>query len=59
MTYLAQQFFDKSSEREYIALVWGDVVEDKGTIDEFIEDIPKTDYNDCLPRCDYAKAVIH
>ena len=41
MTHLAQQFFDKSSEREYIALVWGDVVEDKGTIDKFIGRHPK------------------
>lgn len=41
MTHLAQQFFDKSSEREYIALVWGNVVEDKGTIDEFIGRHPK------------------
>ena len=32
MTHLAKQFFDKTSEREYIALVWGDVKEDQGTI---------------------------
>ena len=32
MTYLAKQFFDKTSEREYIALVWGNVEEDEGTI---------------------------
>mgnify|MGYP001163477671 CR=1 FL=1 len=31
MTHLAQQFFDKTSEREYIALVWGDVKEDQGS----------------------------
>ena len=33
MTHLAKQFFDKTSEREYIALVWGDVKEDQGTIE--------------------------
>jgi len=32
MTKLAQQFFDKTTERLYYALVWGDVLEDKGTI---------------------------
>ncbi|WP_276392851.1 RluA family pseudouridine synthase [Eudoraea chungangensis] len=32
MTHLAKQFFDKTSEREYIALVWGNVEEDEGTI---------------------------
>jgi len=29
---LAKQFFDHSVKREYIALVWGDLKEDKGTI---------------------------
>ena len=33
MTHLAKQFEAKTSEREYIALVWGNVVEDKGTIE--------------------------
>lgn len=32
MTNLAKQFEDKTSEREYIALVWGNVKEDEGTI---------------------------
>ncbi|MCL4156051.1 UNVERIFIED_CONTAM: hypothetical protein GTU68_061647 [Idotea baltica] len=32
MTHLAKQFFDKTSEREYIALVWGNVEEDEGTV---------------------------
>jgi 23S rRNA pseudouridine1911/1915/1917 synthase len=32
MTHLAKQFEDKTSEREYIALVWGNVKEDEGTI---------------------------
>ena len=32
MTHLSKQFFDKTSERKYLALVWGDVKEDKGTI---------------------------
>ena len=32
MTHLAKQFEDKTSEREYVALVWGNVKEDEGTI---------------------------
>jgi len=32
MTHLAKQFEDKTTEREYIALVWGNVKEDEGTI---------------------------
>lgn len=31
--FLAKQFFDHSTERLYYALVWGNIVEDKGTID--------------------------
>ena len=33
MTHLAKQFADKTSEREYIALVWGNVKDDEGTIE--------------------------
>jgi 23S rRNA pseudouridine1911/1915/1917 synthase len=29
---LAKQFFDRTTDREYVALVWGDVAEDAGTI---------------------------
>jgi 23S rRNA pseudouridine1911/1915/1917 synthase len=32
MTRLAKQFEDKTSEREYVALVWGNVKEEEGTI---------------------------
>ncbi|WP_035842640.1 RluA family pseudouridine synthase [Crocinitomix catalasitica] len=32
LTHLAKQFYDRTSERKYYALVWGDVVEDEGTI---------------------------
>ncbi len=32
LTHLAKQFFDRTSERRYYALVWGDVKEDEGTI---------------------------
>ena len=32
MAHLAQQFFDITSERSYLALVWGDPTDDKGTV---------------------------
>ena len=41
MTHLAKQFFNKTTEREYIALVWGDVKEDHGTIEGNIGRHPK------------------
>jgi 23S rRNA pseudouridine1911/1915/1917 synthase len=34
--HLSKQFFHHTVKREYVALVWGDVVEDEGTIDSFI-----------------------
>jgi len=33
MAHLAKQFEDKTTEREYIAIVWGNVKEDSGTIE--------------------------
>ncbi len=33
MTHLAKQFEAKTSEREYVALVWGNVKDDQGTIE--------------------------
>ena len=36
MTHLAKQFFDKTSQRRYYALVWGDVKDDTGTIEGHI-----------------------
>jgi 23S rRNA pseudouridine1911/1915/1917 synthase len=33
MSHLAKQFEAKTSEREYVALVWGNVTEEKGTIE--------------------------
>ena len=32
MAHLSKQFFDKTTERLYYALVWGNVADDKGTI---------------------------
>ena len=41
MTHLARQFYEKTSEREYIALVWGNIDEDEGTIEGNIARNPK------------------
>ncbi len=41
MTHLSKQFFDKSTEREYVALVWGNVTDDEGTIEGNIGRHPK------------------
>lgn len=36
MSELQKQFAEKSTEREYVALVWGNVLEDEGTIESYI-----------------------
>ena len=41
MTKLSDQFAKKTSKREYLALVWGNPVNDEGTIDKVIGRNPK------------------
>jgi len=41
ITKLAQQFADKTSTRKYLALVWGDVKEDEGTVEGNLGRNPK------------------
>lgn len=41
MNHLAKQFFNKTSEREYVALVWGNLPEDEATITGHIGRHPK------------------
>ncbi len=41
MNHLSLQFAEKTSEREYVALVWGNVEEDEGTIEGNIGRHPK------------------
>lgn len=41
MNHLAKQFFHKTSQREYVALVWGNMDEDEGTIEGNIGRSPK------------------
>ena len=41
LSHLSKQFFHKTSEREYLALVWGDVKEDEGIVEGHIARHPK------------------
>ena len=41
MAHLSKQFFNKTSEREYVALVWGHMEDDEGTIEGNIGRHPK------------------
>jgi len=41
MAHLSLQFAEKKSEREYVALVWGNIVEDEGSIEGNIGRHPK------------------
>lgn len=41
MTHLSKQFFDKTSEREYVALAWGNMEDDEGRIEGNIARHPK------------------
>tara|TARA_R110000868_G_scaffold3388_9_gene21922 strand:+ start:2298 stop:3341 length:1044 start_codon:yes stop_codon:yes gene_type:complete len=41
MTHLSLQFAEKTSEREYVALVWGNIEDDEGTIEGHIGRHPK------------------
>ena len=41
LTHLGKQFFDHSIERKYLALVWGELAEDEGTIRGYLARDPK------------------
>lgn len=41
MVHLSKQFFNKTSEREYVAIVWGNMEEDEGTVEGHIGRHPK------------------
>ncbi len=61
MAHLAKQFFDRSTERTYHALVWGDFKEEEGTIDVPIgRSFKDRKVMDTFPEGDYGKhAVTH
>ena len=63
MTHLSKQFFNKTSEREYIALVWGNVEEESGTIEGNIGRHPKNRLQNTVYEDDFEErgkpAVTH
>ena len=61
MTKLAKQFFDRTIDRKYIALVWGNVNDDEGTITGHIgRDLKNRKVFTVFPNGDYGKhAVTH
>lgn len=61
MAHLSKQFFDRTTERLYYALVWGDVKEDTGTIEGHVGRSFKNRLQmDVFPEGDYGKhAVTH
>jgi 23S rRNA pseudouridine1911/1915/1917 synthase len=59
MTHLAQQFFDKSTDREYMALVWGALDADSGTLTGHIGRNPKNRLQmQVFPEGDQGKEAI-
>jgi len=61
MAHLSKQFYDRTTERLYYALVWGNVAEDEGTIEGNIGRSFKNRLQmDVFPEGDYGKhAVTH
>ena len=61
LTHLAKQFYDRTTERRYHALVWGDVKEDKGTITGNLgRSLKNRKIMTVFPEGDYGKhAVTH
>jgi 23S rRNA pseudouridine1911/1915/1917 synthase len=59
LTHLARQFFDRTSDRRYNALVWGDFDEDEGVIEGHIGRSPKDRTVQCVfPDGEQGKAAI-
>ncbi len=58
---LAKQFFERSVDRRYQAIVWGDIKEDTGTIDAPLERDPseRTRYRIAKEEEDGKRAVTH
>lgn len=61
MTHLSKQFFDRTTERRYYALVWGDINDDEGRIEGNIGRSFKNRLQmDVFPEGDFGKhAVTH
>lgn len=58
-TFLGKQFFNKTTRRSYIALVWGNVEKDEGTIEGNIGRHPKNKLQmTVFPDGDYGKTAV-
>lgn len=59
MSHLAKQFFNRTINRRYVAVVWGDVDEDQGTIEGHVgRDQRNAKLNTVYPRGDFGKHAI-
>ncbi|PID71144.1 MAG: RNA pseudouridine synthase [Flavobacteriales bacterium] len=59
MSHLAKQFYDRTTERKYYALVWGDIAQDKGTIEGHLGRSLKNRLQmDVFPDGDFGKPAI-
>jgi len=59
MTSLSKQFFDRLTERRYYALVWGNMVQDEGTIEGHIgRSLKNRLIMDVFPDGEYGKHAI-
>jgi 23S rRNA pseudouridine1911/1915/1917 synthase len=61
MTHLANQFFERTTERRYNAIVWGDFEEDEGTVTgNLARSLKNRKVMDVFPEGDFGKhAVTH
>lgn len=56
---LSKQFFDRTTERKYVALVWGDIEEDSGTIEGNVgRSLKNRLVMDVFPDGDFGKTAI-
>ncbi|KAA3645613.1 MAG: RluA family pseudouridine synthase [Bacteroidetes bacterium] len=59
LTHLAKQFYDRTSDRRYQALVWGDIKEDEGKIEGNIwRSLKNRKIMDVFPEGDIGKTAI-
>lgn len=59
LTHLARQFYDRTSDRRYQALVWGDIKEDEGRIEGNIwRSVKNRKIMDVFPEGDIGKTAV-
>ena len=59
MNHLAKQFFDRSTDRKYYAVVWGDFEDESGTIEgNLARSLKNRKVMEVFPEGDYGKTAI-